>query len=209
MPEYSNSKIYKIISPSTDKIYIGSTTQPLLKRLQDHIIEYKSYNNDNTKDYSGAFIILAYGDYEIVLMEQLNLNNISELLKKKGEYIKANNNICLNISMTGLTKTEYILKNREHILEHKKQFRIDNKESIAVYRKQYYVSNKDTLIEKTKQYYITNKESIAEKKKQYRINNKEALAIKSSIYRDIKQYKAIRERELVRLFKYLPFYNNY
>ena len=77
-------------------------------------------------------------------------------------------------------------------------------------QKNYLLKTKFLLFHKSKtKTILKKKESIAEKKKQYRINNKEALAIKSSIYRDIKQYQAIRERELVRLFKYLPFYNNY
>ena len=76
MPDYCNFKIYKITSPSTEKIYIGST----------HI--YKLYINDiNTKEYSSSNEILAYG----------NFNNSSEL-KKKNEYIKANTNICVNNS---------------------------------------------------------------------------------------------------------------
>ena len=62
MPEYSNSKIYKITSPSTEKIYIGSTTQSLSYRLQNHIKIYKLYIDDNTKEYSSSNEILAYGD---------------------------------------------------------------------------------------------------------------------------------------------------
>ena len=34
--KYNNGKIYKIVSDSTDKIYVGSTTQPLSKRHYEH-----------------------------------------------------------------------------------------------------------------------------------------------------------------------------
>jgi predicted GIY-YIG superfamily endonuclease len=42
MVDYKNSIVYKIISKNTDKIYIGSTTQNLKKRLSKHIYESKN-----------------------------------------------------------------------------------------------------------------------------------------------------------------------
>ena len=41
--DYKNGKIYKIVSDLTDKIYIGSTTQPLYKRHSKHKGNYKQY----------------------------------------------------------------------------------------------------------------------------------------------------------------------
>ena len=34
--KYQNGKIYKIWSMETDEIYVGSTCQPLHKRMYDH-----------------------------------------------------------------------------------------------------------------------------------------------------------------------------
>ena len=46
MPDYQQSKIYKIVSPNTDKIYIGSTTkQYLSSRMAHHICLYKKWLN--------------------------------------------------------------------------------------------------------------------------------------------------------------------
>ena len=46
MPNYQNSKIYKLTSPHTNKIYIGSTTQKYLSdRKSGHIRDYKNYGN--------------------------------------------------------------------------------------------------------------------------------------------------------------------
>ena len=36
MPDYANGKIYKIVNSVNDKVYIGSTTQTLKKRMQAH-----------------------------------------------------------------------------------------------------------------------------------------------------------------------------
>jgi len=36
MPDYKNSKIYKLWSPEGDDIYIGSTTESLSRRKSKH-----------------------------------------------------------------------------------------------------------------------------------------------------------------------------
>ena len=36
MPNYQNGKIYKLVSPHTDEIYIGSTVARLCKRFGNH-----------------------------------------------------------------------------------------------------------------------------------------------------------------------------
>ena len=39
---YKNAKIYKILNTVADDVYIGSTTQPLSKRMVDHRASCKS-----------------------------------------------------------------------------------------------------------------------------------------------------------------------
>jgi len=48
MPDYSNAKIYKLVSKdlSHDLIYIGSTCQELRNRLAEHSRDYKKYINN-------------------------------------------------------------------------------------------------------------------------------------------------------------------
>ena len=202
MPEYSNSKIYKITSPSTEKIYIGSTTQSLSYRLQNHIKIYKLYIDDNTKEYSSSNEILAYGDYEIILIAQFNFNNISELKKKKDEYIKANINICINNTVSE-ERQQFFDDKKRNIAEYKKQYYAnDNKESIADYKKQYYNDNKTNISQ-----YLSKKN-----KQNYGSNKKEEMAVKARIYRDNKKnylmWLEIKDYERGLLFKNLPFYNN-
>ena len=67
--KYNRSKIYKICSNLTDKIYIGSTTQTLAKRLYHHVSQYTSYNIDNSKVYVSSFEIIKLEDYYISLIE--------------------------------------------------------------------------------------------------------------------------------------------
>ena len=43
MPDYSQSKIYKLTSSKTSACYIGSTTLRLKKRLTTHRSNYRQY----------------------------------------------------------------------------------------------------------------------------------------------------------------------
>jgi predicted GIY-YIG superfamily endonuclease len=55
--------IYKIVSDSTDKIYIGSTVKTLEKRLEYHENSYEIwYHKDFRRGYCTSFEILKYGD---------------------------------------------------------------------------------------------------------------------------------------------------
>jgi len=56
MPNYQNSKIYKVWSPQTDEVYIGSTTQPLSKRMVQHRTDYKTNRSRSSAN------IIKFGD---------------------------------------------------------------------------------------------------------------------------------------------------
>jgi len=134
--KYSNGKIYCLRSHQTDKIYIGSTIQPLYKRFYYHKIQ-------KTNELSN------YDDVYIELIEEYPCKNRMELCKKEGEHIRAND--CINKRVAGRTRVEHYIDNKDKI----KQYYIDNKERT----KQYYIDNKDKLNEKAKQRYLANKVS--------------------------------------------------
>jgi len=171
---YNHSKIYKIVSPSTDKIYIGSTTQTLAQRLGKHLGSFKHYTIDD-KRYMTSFEIIKLGDYSIVLLEQCNFNNKQQLHEKEAHYIKQNINTCVNKYIPLRTDSEYRNDNKDSIAERKKQHYIDNKEHITEYNKQLRITNKDIIAEQKKQYYIDNKEHLTEYHKEYYITNKQVL----------------------------------
>jgi len=146
--KYNNGKIYSLRSHQTDKIYIGSTTQPLYKRLYDH-------KNQKVNELAN------YDDVYIELIEEYPCKNRMELEKKEGEHIRAND--CVNKNIAGRTRTC-------------KEYYVDNKNKILELKKQYYLNNKDKISEKSKkynkQYYLNNKDKISEKNKQYRLSKK-------------------------------------
>ena len=87
MVDYSNGKIYRIVCNNTGKVYIGSTTQPLSKRLVAHRLDYKKYLNGKGK-FITSFEIIKNNDYSIILIENVTCNNKEELLKKERIILK-------------------------------------------------------------------------------------------------------------------------
>lgn len=145
MPDYSFSKIYKITSPHTDKIYIGSTTQPLLsKRLAQHVWDYNRHLNGKYH-YTSSFDIIKLGDYRIELIKAYNLSCKDALYQKETKWINKLNCVNKCKTYTGI------------------EFGLDRKE----YCKIYYESNNKQIKEKKKDHYERNKEVINERNNKY------------------------------------------
>ena len=90
-------KIYKIVSPSTDKIYIGSTVKTIEERLENHEEDYKIWFNSEFRNrYCTSFEILKYGNYNIELVEEHTHSCTSELLKREGFHQLQNYYKCVN-----------------------------------------------------------------------------------------------------------------
>ena len=172
--KYNKSKIYKIVSASSDKIYIGSTTQSLQARLQDHIRHYKQYLVGK-QHYVTSYAIISLGDYSIKLISNHMLENKEQLFLLEGKQIRLYRDVCVNSDIPGRTKQEYYEDNKEHLLNKGVQYYLDNKETIKEKIKQYSIINKETIKQRDKQYYLDNKETISEYKKQYRLENLEKI----------------------------------
>lgn len=89
MVNYQNGKIYKIVSRNCDEIYVGSTTQPLSKRLHQHI---RDHQTDNI--YVSSSEVIKHGRYEILLVEHYPCRSREELTAREGFYIEELN--CVN-----------------------------------------------------------------------------------------------------------------
>jgi len=173
-------RIYKIYSPNTNKIYIGSTKKKLKCRIKEHKNDYKRYLN-NKYHYISSFEIVKYDDCKIELLEELKCDNKKEQLEKEKYYIQ--NNDCVNRCIPIRTKGEYYENNKEKIKEYQKEYNENNKEKIKEYRNEYYENNK----EKIKEYREANKEKMKEYKKKYYENNKEKMKEYQKEYQ--KEYK--------------------
>ena len=93
MVNYQNGKIYAIRSFATDKYYIGSTCNPLHKRLYQH----KSDKNSAKNRYRTSFEIVKYDDCYIELLEEFSCENKNQLQKREGELIRESKSDVVNI----------------------------------------------------------------------------------------------------------------
>jgi hypothetical protein len=141
---YNNGKIYKLVSPHSNKIYVGSTCKKYLcQRLSQHKSNYKEWIK-NEKIYISSFELFELGDVEIVLLESVNCETKDELFKKEREYIDKYKDIIVNKlkpSRTRKEKNEQTKKYRAKNKEKMKQYREENKERI----KKYYEDNKEKI----------------------------------------------------------------
>ena len=94
MPDYSKGMIYKIYNDSIpDKVYYGSTIQPLHKRLYLH---KKLDSNCSSK--------ILFPGGKIVLVEKFPCKDKIELLQRERYYIE--NNECVNKRIPNRTKKD-------------------------------------------------------------------------------------------------------
>ena len=82
MVNYANGKIYKIVSTQLDKVYIGSTSLELKKRLIKHRNNYKKYIREGC-NYASSFEILKYEDAQIILIEDYPCTTKKELFNRE------------------------------------------------------------------------------------------------------------------------------
>ena len=146
MPDYKNAKIYCIRSHKTDKIYIGSTTLPLCKRMTCHIIDYKRWLKGK-HNYATSYEIIKLGDAYIELLETYSCSCKEELHKKEGGYIRKMK--CVNKYIPGRKQKErnekYRKMNKDKIKQKQIEYRKRNKERINKNAREYRKRNKERI----------------------------------------------------------------
>ena len=165
MLDYTNSKIYKLISPHSNEVYYGSTKQALSKRKSSHFSCFKKYQLTG-KGYYTSFKLFELGDVEIILVEECkDIENKEQLLRRERFYIE--NNDCLNKSVP--IKTIEEKKEREVITS--AVYREKKKEAI----KEKYEINKEKYNKNRREKHKTpeEKEKIKERNKKYREKHKD------------------------------------
>ena len=115
--DFSNGKIYCIRNNIDNDIYIGSTTQKLSKRFQNHKDSLRSYKRGRTL-YSK---MREMGEHEfyIELLEDYQCDNVEQLRKREGELIRELKPT-LNKQIAGRTIKEWREDNKEYLREDKK-----------------------------------------------------------------------------------------
>jgi len=94
--DFSKSKIYIIRSPSTEKVYVGSTCSTLTVRFSEHKSGWKRWvkkveKNKDYTSYNSSFDIIRYGDAFIELLEEYPCVDNTELRKRECVFISSTN----------------------------------------------------------------------------------------------------------------------
>ncbi len=89
MPDYKNSKIYTIrCKTDNNLIYVGSTTQPLSKRMVEH---RSKHNEEKSDSYTNPLYIkmreFGIENFFIELYEDYPCERKEQLEKREGEII--------------------------------------------------------------------------------------------------------------------------
>jgi hypothetical protein len=144
-----------LICDNSDLIYIGSSTQPLYKRLNQH----KKRNECSSKK------LFELGNVKIILIEEVKCENKEQLLKCEQYYIDKYKNNIINTINAYTDQKDYYINNKDKILNQQKEYYNNNKDKKKEKLKEYRINNKD----KIKDYYINNKDKILNQKKEYNI----------------------------------------
>ena len=107
--KYENSKIYKIYNILNAEIYIGSTCQTLSQRMSKH--RYTARENPDCMVLTNKMNLWGIENFYIELLEEYPCDNIEQLNKKEGEWIRKLGT--LNSKIQGRTPSEHYKEVRE------------------------------------------------------------------------------------------------
>jgi len=160
--DFKNGKIYCIRNTVDDEVYVGSTTQPLSKRM----VKHRSYANacHHKMKVTTHMHKLGVEHFYIELIEECPCDNVEQLNRKEGEWTRKLGT--LNSKIQGRTNSEW---------------RVDNKEAIDEYKE----ANREEILQKKKEYRDANREEILQKKKEYREANKEVILEREKEWKSI------------------------
>ena len=190
---FRDGKIYFIGNYVDNDIYIGSTTQTLTKRFQNH----KDCINHTEKIERKLYAKMREVGKEHFYIEEIEkfpCSTTEELRKRERHYIIERQPI-LNKAIPTRTKEEltqtqeykdkkkeqdrnWYLNNKAYSNQKSKEYRENNKEEIKEWKKQHYEENKEEILQKQKQYHQENKEARNAQKREHREKNKDVINAK-------------------------------
>jgi hypothetical protein len=136
--------IYKI--QSGNRVYFGSTTQTLKKRITNHKCDAK-------KGRTACELVLE-DDHTVEVIELFEYVNVEDLRKREDHYIE--NNECINKQRAYRTEEQ----KKEQLKKCRKKYSENNKEKERLRRKRYREKNKEKERLRCKRYREKNKEKI-------------------------------------------------
>ncbi len=137
---YATGKIYKVINDQTNDIYIGSTCQPLYKRMSSH--RNCASKHPERKIYK-LMNEIGNSHFNVILIENFPTDSKDKLRAREQYHI--------DLHKPSLNAIGAVFNDAQHKLYQKnfdKQYRLDNKEWIKQRNAQYHADNYELLNKK-------------------------------------------------------------
>jgi len=197
--DYSKIVIYKIQHKEKDELlYVGSTTHFGNRKTQHKSRCYSPNGRGyNLKLYQTIRDNGGWDCFNMVVIKEFPCKNKQEALteedriirewrsslnmrkayetpeerqKRIKEYIEKNRDKIVEYKKE--YDKEYYEQNRKKIIEYKKKYRVENQDMFKDYNKELYEKNREKILERTKEHYQQNREKIIDYNKEYREQNK-------------------------------------
>ena len=140
----TRESLYMIWSPHTNKVYIGSTTQPLHKRFADH----KRNARNPKRAHTTVKEIIDCSDAQIELIEDYPCANRTELNRREGQIQRQRT--CVNKLIAGRTDAEYRQDHMEERAAYRKEY--CQRAEVKAHRAVYMEENREVLSDKRRAY---------------------------------------------------------
>jgi flagellar biosynthesis/type III secretory pathway chaperone len=129
-------RIYKIVSPNTHKIYVGSTFETLPQRFRHHTYDWRNGIACSVKE------ILDAGDSNIELLEEVEVESKAQLRIKEQEWAEKLCNIIVNKNKAFSTLEQTKQKRNDN---NKERYKTDPeyREKQILYMRKYHETNKE------------------------------------------------------------------
>lgn len=147
--KYNHSYVYKIICNDTEvtDCYIGSTVSPD-KRNYQHKHNCKNYKDAKKHNYKVYRFIREHGgwdNWKLLILEQANLNTLTELCQLEKKHYENEPNPSLNNNHPGLTTNESSRLWAKKNPDYQQQYQELNKEKLTLYGKNYSKNNREKI----------------------------------------------------------------
>ena len=136
-------RVYVIRSPSTPKVYVGSTTKRATRRFQNHLSDYFRFQQGSGK-FKCPFEIIQHEDASIEVLEECVFEHRCELLKRERHHLRSFGANSVNIRQPGRSHKEWQTENRDKLREISRRHYYNNREEILRRRRDAYVPKAKT-----------------------------------------------------------------
>ena len=162
--DYSKGQIYTLRSKSRpDLIYVGSTCNPLHKRMNQHRSNFKAWQ-EGKRHYITSCEIFKIGDAYIEWFEDFPTDSKKKSEKREGEVMRSFNDCVNKRKNTGkTTKERRDEQDKAAVKEYNRQYREAHREHLQEVTRKYRETHKDILNQKQREKWHANKEVLLAK----------------------------------------------